>query len=62
MTGVTQRDTCHVSGGYGEDYEAAVLWFDTARLEWAEVGEMAGARTKHGASIVSVEDISDYCI
>ena len=62
MTGVTQRDTCHVSGGYGEGYEAAVLRFDTARLEWAEVGEMAGARTKHGASIFSLEDIIDYCV
>ena len=51
-----------MSGGYGEGYEAAVLRFDTARLEWAEVGEMAGARTKHGASIVSLEDIRDYCV
>ena len=48
MTGVTQRNTCHVSGGYGEDYEAAVLRFDTARLEWAEVGKM--------------EDIRDNCV
>ena len=61
MTGVTQRNTCHVSGGYGEDYEAAVLRFDAARLEWAEV-VMIGARTKHGASIFSLEDIIDYCV
>ena len=62
MTGVTQRNTCHVSGGYGEDYEAAVLRFDAARLERVEVGEMVGARTKHGASIFSLEDIIDYCV
>ena len=51
-----------MSGGYGEGYEAAVLRFDPARLEWAEVVEMIGARTKHGASIFSLEDIIDYCV
>ena len=33
-----------------------------ARLERVEVGEMVGARTKHGASIFSLEDIIDYCV
>ena len=41
---------------------AFVLKFDPASLSWSQVGEMAQARSSHGASVVRAEEVEQLCV
>ena len=38
-----------------------VLQFNPEDGSWTQVGQLQGARFYHGASVVNVDDIIDYC-
>ena len=39
-----------------------VLMFDSQTFEWKKIGKMLTARIYHGASLVNMDDVIDYCI
>ena len=52
----------YITGGWGRDgtYDY-ILKFNPKDGSWIQVGQLQVARAKHGASLVNVEDIFDYC-
>ena len=45
----------------GDYYYATNNKFDVNSLTWRQVGEMAQARSHHGASVVRAEEVEQFC-
>ena len=45
------------SGGYHN----SILKFAPDTKSWTQVGELQSAHGYHGASVINVEDVIDYC-
>ena len=43
-------------------HHGEILKFEKTTLEWQEVGSMNKTRQYHAMSVVSVEDVKDYCV
>ena len=55
-------DDSDIKGGYdGSDSHDSILQFNPDDGSWTQVGQLQTARHYHGASVVSVDDIIDYC-
>ena len=50
------------AGGWGGNFLATILKFDASSLSWSQMGEMAKARAYHGASVVRVEEVEQFCV
>ena len=63
MQGVSIHNTIILTGGAGQNFDAfnVVLSFNITSEEWHQVGEMREKRHSHGVSLVSAEDVSDFC-
>ena len=53
--------TNFAGGGYGFHSYDDVLMFDPETSEWKKIGSMKTTRVYHGASLVNMEDVIDYC-
>ena len=42
-------------------FQDGILLFNPDDGSWTQVGQMKIARSYHGASVVNVYDIADYC-
>ena len=49
------------SGGYDGRNHDYVLNYNTSDETWTQVGTMREARYLHGASVVQLDQIIDYC-
>ena len=52
----------NITGGYdGNNPRNYILQFNSDDGTWKEVGQLQHKRGWHGASLVNVKDIVDYC-
>jgi len=62
LRGVSLNNNIFMTGGYdGSDSHDSILQFNPEDGSWTQVGQLQTARHYHGASVVSVDDIIDYC-
>ena len=43
------------------DYQNSILQFVPDTKTWTQVGQLQSPHGNHGASVVNVEDVIDYC-
>ena len=56
------HNNSYVLGGYdGDSNHDCILKFNPDEGSWSKVGQLKHGRSAHGASIVGVNDIIDYC-
>ena len=48
-------------GGYSKGPWDYILQFNPDNGTWSNIGKMKQARSFHGASLVNVDDVIDYC-
>ena len=51
-----------IAGGFDNTYVDDVLTYVPETSDWKKIGSMKTARDYHGASLVNMEDVIDYCI
>lgn len=52
----------HLGGWDGTVKFKTIVKFDTISLSWTQVGEMTKSRSYHGASVVKVKDVDQFCV
>ena len=51
-----------ITGGMdGSNYYDYILQFNPDDGSWTQVGQLQVARESHGASVVNVDDVINYC-
>merc|ERR1711915_459478 len=63
LHGISLPDTVIMTGGnYDFSYLDDVLVYDPETSNWKKTGSMKTARRYHGASLVNIKDVIDFCI
>jgi len=61
LRGVSLPDTVIMTGGYDRSNFDDVLTYVPETSDWKNIGSMKTARRYHGASLVNMADVIDYC-
>ena len=49
------------AGGDATAYRNYIYQFNTDTKSWTQIGQLQSPHGNHGASVVNVEDVIDYC-
>jgi len=61
LSGVSLNNKIFMTGGYSKGPWDYILQFNPDNGTWSNIGKMKQARSFHGASLVNVDDVIDYC-